>query len=462
MTVGRSDVVRAVAQTSAGIAISGKTFSFSVNNPAVLTLAADGTIKAVAPGTAIVTATVDGITGQLVIVATDASLYSLSLSGVPPNVYVGASVQLGANGKDSSSAAVALRSVTWSSSNPQVATVSSSGVLTALSVGTTTISVDAVTVTELIETVAVTVKLVPVASVRFLANDTLVPINVLRPLSAAAFDSAGNQLVRAIAYASSNVDVATIDGINNVTPHLFGAATITATSATKTASQRFVVVPVRGIVVVGRGGTQGDLLWVHLVGTSIYRSYQSVVEEGIGRVGFDSYTQSGASGIRDDTYRAIAADAVGDYKVTIPVAVKVGTRSVAFANSSGSVYPTIDLFPYSATISAPDTVAAGSTVTISWSMDSSILVPSTASTQVGPVFFVATGPFIDGKISSGTRVTSTTTVASAGTPNQFTTTFTAPATPSVLYYQVGYFNDLYYLMSPNVTRGETLRTIVVK
>ena len=117
-----------------------------------------------------------------------------------------ASLELGqtrtfsATPKDSSGNTLALHPVTWSSSNPSVATVSTSGLVTAVSVGTATITASSLGTTG---TSAVTVTL-PVID-RVAVCDRAWPtmcLNYSQSGSAGSMTS-----VRATAYNSSNVDV---------------------------------------------------------------------------------------------------------------------------------------------------------------------------------------------------------------------------------------------------------------
>jgi uncharacterized protein YjdB len=116
------------------------------------------------------------------------------------------------------------KSVTWSSSNPAVAIVSPSGVVTAIAAGTATIM--AKTVNNLTATCAVTVTSIPPSSISlnktsltFLTGQTDTLIATVNPNNAAD---------KTVTWSSSNTAVATVSSSGVVTAIAAGTATITA------------------------------------------------------------------------------------------------------------------------------------------------------------------------------------------------------------------------------------------
>src|SRR4051812_44828315 len=100
MVVGRVDTVKATASSATGVAITGRTVTWSSNNTAAVTVGADGAVRAVAPGTAVVTATIDNVVGSISITTSDASIVSLSLTS-SGTVLVGGTMQVTAAARDS-------------------------------------------------------------------------------------------------------------------------------------------------------------------------------------------------------------------------------------------------------------------------------------------------------------------------------------------------------------------------
>lgn len=113
------------------------------SNPAVASVTSDGVVFGIAPGTTVISASVEGMIGSV----------TLSISPRPPvaaaavvinaprtDVEIGAALQLTAVVKDSAGNALSGRSVAWSSTNALVAAVDTNGRVTAISAGTTRIA----------------------------------------------------------------------------------------------------------------------------------------------------------------------------------------------------------------------------------------------------------------------------------------------------------------------------------
>src|SRR5947199_3677827 len=102
------------------------------------------------------------------------------------------------------------RTVTWSSSNPAVATVNGAGQATGVAVGAATLTA---TSEGKSGTAAITVTTVPVASVTVSPATATVQVGQTMQLAAAPKDANGNSLSgRTISWASSSTAVATVSG----------------------------------------------------------------------------------------------------------------------------------------------------------------------------------------------------------------------------------------------------------
>ena len=141
---------------------------------------------------------------------------------------IGATVQFTATAKDGSGNDMSGKTFTWASTSTAAATVSESGLATAVANGTTTIraSVDGVSGTAAL-TVAQVVTSVSVSP----ARDTLTAFDDTSQLQATPKDSRGNAVAGAtVSWESSDETVAEVDATGLVTALANGAATITATS----------------------------------------------------------------------------------------------------------------------------------------------------------------------------------------------------------------------------------------
>jgi hypothetical protein len=118
------------------------------------TVSSDGVFTARSPGRVTVAAVIDGVTGRITIDVGAATVQSIDVEPAQVSLTPGESVSLRAQPRARSGPAAA--AVSWSSSAPDVATVSSSGEVVAVGAGTATITARAGGASE---TVSVTVTL---------------------------------------------------------------------------------------------------------------------------------------------------------------------------------------------------------------------------------------------------------------------------------------------------------------
>jgi uncharacterized protein YjdB len=112
--------------------------SWSSGNAAVFTVSDSGKITANEPGSASATATSATISGSTTVTVTVANLSSITISPTSDSTNAGDTVQYKALGTLQDGTQVDITdSVTWSSSNKSVATISSAGLATAVASGTT-------------------------------------------------------------------------------------------------------------------------------------------------------------------------------------------------------------------------------------------------------------------------------------------------------------------------------------
>jgi uncharacterized protein YjdB len=186
-----------VVTDAAGNALPGRSVAWTSSAPGVARVASDGTVTGVAPGTATLTATSEGATGSATVRVTAAAASTVAAVEVAPaavTLTVGATRAFTATARAGDGTVLSGRTVTWSSGGPTVATVSSSGVVTAVAPGTAQILavVDGIT-----GTATVTVRGVAVASVQISAPATTVPAGASIQLTAQTRDASGNVLTGA-------------------------------------------------------------------------------------------------------------------------------------------------------------------------------------------------------------------------------------------------------------------------
>src|SRR3989442_6328724 len=139
---------------------------------------------------------------------------------------VGQTVQLTATPKDAAGNPLSGRVVAWVSSNTGVTTVSGSGLVRGVAAGTATITAASEGQSG---SSAVTVTIVPVASVIVSPASASVTVGQTVQLTATPKDAAGNPLSgRVVTWASSNSGLASVNGSGPVTGGAAGFGTHTA------------------------------------------------------------------------------------------------------------------------------------------------------------------------------------------------------------------------------------------
>jgi uncharacterized protein YjdB len=125
-------------------------------------------------------------------------------------------------------------SVTWSTSNTSVATVSSSGVVTGVGTGSATITARSGTATG---TATVTVSQPPIHHVTVTPSNPRIKEGETVQLTATAYDASNNVITGiAFTWTSSNTNRATVSQTGLVTARQDGNVTISATAGGKTGS----------------------------------------------------------------------------------------------------------------------------------------------------------------------------------------------------------------------------------
>src|SRR5207302_6078782 len=208
MSMGATQQLSATPKDAAGNVLTGRVITWTSSNAAIATVSATGLVTGVAAGAVTITATSEGQSGTASVTVANVPVASVTVSPTTPNMYVGGTVQLTATLKDASGNVLTGRTVTWTTSNGAIATVSASGLVTGVAVGAGTITA---TSEGQSGTAAVTVSSVPVASVAVSPATANVFVGATTQLSAPTNDAAGSVLSgRVISWTSSNAAIATV------------------------------------------------------------------------------------------------------------------------------------------------------------------------------------------------------------------------------------------------------------
>src|SRR5256885_913457 len=196
----------ATTTDSAANVLSGRTISWSSSNAGVVSVNGSGLVTGVAPGSATITATSESQSGTVAVTVTSVPVASLQLAPTSANVFIGQTLQLTATPADSAGSPLTGRPVTWTSSNTGVATASSSGLVAGVTQGSATITA---TTEGKNATAAITVMIVPVASVQVAPASASIAVGQTVQLAATPKDSAGGALTgRPVTWTSSTPTVA--------------------------------------------------------------------------------------------------------------------------------------------------------------------------------------------------------------------------------------------------------------
>lgn len=136
--VDSTGTLAAVARDRNGNVLQ-RPISWSSSNAAVASVN-NGVVRAVAPGTATITATAESQSATARIAVKQVPVASVQVTPASAELLIGGSVALTARTLDAKGNVLVGRPITWSSSNPAVATVDASGIVNALAVGAASVT----------------------------------------------------------------------------------------------------------------------------------------------------------------------------------------------------------------------------------------------------------------------------------------------------------------------------------
>ncbi|MCC6318430.1 MAG: Ig-like domain-containing protein [Gemmatimonadaceae bacterium] len=409
LQVGNAVTLRAEPVDATGAAVAGRTVLWGSTPGTIATVTSTGVVTGVAAGSATITATVDGVVGSSVVTVTPVPVASVTVSPSTGSLVVGQTLQLGATTASSTGQTLTGRVVTWSSSANAVATVSSTGLVSAVAAGSATISATSEGRTG---TARLTVTDVPVASVRVTPTTATVASGQTAQLAAQALDANNNVLNRTIAWSSDQPSMATVSQTGLVTGINAGSVRINASVGNVTGSATITVtpVPVASITIAPNGATV-------LVGgtqqlTATARDANGVTLPGrivtwiSGAPSVATVSQSGLVSAVGPGSAVIFAGTEGvSASVTITVTT-VGVSVVRVVPSTGSIQQGTQLQLNTQVLDANNNPITGKVPTWSSSNEAIATVSSTGRVlgiAPGTVTITAT---VDGVIGTGTYAVS--------------------------------------------------------
>jgi uncharacterized protein YjdB len=262
-------------------------------DPAVATVDGSGLITAKGTGTVLVTATSSGKADTARIEVRQV-VASLAVTPAAPVLEVDQTQQMSAVAKDANGNEVRGAAFTWMSSNQPVATVSGSGLVSAVASGTSYVTASSgeksATATLTVNAPAAPVPPAPpapVAAVKVSPGTSTIETGQTLLLDVATVDASGSTLDgRTVSWTSSNTAVARVSSSGMVTGVAAGTVTITATSEGKAGTAQVTVkAPVALPAVLFQDGFDTGVRATTLNGAGWKRTGSGSLVSGRGRGG---------------------------------------------------------------------------------------------------------------------------------------------------------------------------------
>jgi uncharacterized protein YjdB len=216
---------------------ANKTIYWSSSNPSVANVNGKGNVICQAPGTAVITATASsGRSAQCTITVRSLAVSQVILKKSYLEVDEGKTASLSASVLPKNAR---IKTISWSSSNPAIATVSSKGRITTYSPGT--VQITATAHNGVSASCTLVVRSLAVTSIAL--NKTVLSLNLGRTYSLRAALLPRNTRYKVVTWSSSNPGVATVTASGKVRAVGQGTAVITAIAHNGLSASCTVTVP---------------------------------------------------------------------------------------------------------------------------------------------------------------------------------------------------------------------------
>uniref|UniRef100_A0A6C0KGJ5 Peptidase S53 domain-containing protein n=1 Tax=viral metagenome TaxID=1070528 RepID=A0A6C0KGJ5_9ZZZZ len=357
---------------------TNQSITWSSLNSSIASVSSSGLVTGLAAGsTAIIATSIDGefkgasnVTVPLSTVPV--SSIGLSTSSITLNVnqtYQASAVVLPSNATNTT--------VTWSSSNSMYASVSSSGLITAVSAGTVTITATTVDGSKT-ATMSINVN-VPVASVGITPSSTTLAVNQTYQVSAVVLPA--NATNKAVTWSSSNAVVASVSSSGLITAVSAGTVTITATTVdgSKTATVSVNVnVPVASVSITPSSSKTLSVNQTYQVSAGVLPSNATnkAVTWSSSNAVVASVSASGLVTALSTGNSNITATTVSGSKIaTVSVNVNVPVASVSITPSSSKTLSVNQTYQVSAGVLP----ANATNKAVTWSSSNAVVASVSAS-----------------------------------------------------------------------------------
>lgn len=125
---------------SRGTPISGRTIVWTTNNATVAAISQTGRLTALVPGTAVITAVIDGVAGNAAVTVHLVPAARVTVAPANATVAVGKTITLTARVTDAAGNVLTGRPITWTSADTRIVTVDQAGVVRGVRSGTVVVT----------------------------------------------------------------------------------------------------------------------------------------------------------------------------------------------------------------------------------------------------------------------------------------------------------------------------------
>lgn len=235
--VGAGTQLSVTLRDSAGAVLTDRAVAWTSRSTTIADVNGSGLVTAKSAGATQVIASSDDKADTAlitVVVAPPPPVASVTLAPDPTSIDSGATVQLAATLRDGNGTVLSGRAIAWSSLSATIATVNSSGLVTAKKPGAAGIVASSEGKADTAHVTVVAVAPPPVASVTLAPDPTTIDSGTTAQLTATLRDANANVLSgRAIAWSSLDAAIASVNGSGLVAGLRSGSARIVATSEGK-------------------------------------------------------------------------------------------------------------------------------------------------------------------------------------------------------------------------------------
>ena len=431
VVVGQTTQLTADVRDANGTPLTGRVVIWSSSNALIATVTSQGVVTAVAPGSATITASVDGQSASVSVNVTARPASAVIVSPGQVTIFSGQELQLSALVTDDRGLVLTGRSISYTSSNPQVASVSAAGLVTGVAQGTVTITATSEAASG---TATVTVAPEPIASLTVSPSTATMSVGQPLQLSVIARNANGQALSltgRTVGWSTSTPGITSVSTGGLVTALAPGTGIVVVTVDNRQAAATLIVkiVPVASVTVSPATPTV-------VVGSSI--TLTATPKDSAGQplyLRVATWSSSNSARATVNSSGVVTGVSAGTVTITATIEGKSGAATVTVAPvpvASVTVTPTAPNVSVGQTVQLTATaysltgqVLTGRTVT--WSTTAAAIATVSAS---GLVTGVGAGTAVITATIEGKSASSTVTV-SAVPQGQIATVTISPSSATV-------------------------------